>query len=66
MAHYRAYIVGRDDQFTDRIDLDCVDDNAAIEAAKHHTLAGLAVEVWQASRKVTRLEPASSIETRRK
>jgi len=29
MAHYRAYLVGRDSNFIKAVDLDCVDDAAA-------------------------------------
>jgi hypothetical protein len=36
MAHYRAYVIGSDGQFNSAYDLDCGDDDAAIEAARQY------------------------------
>lgn len=55
VAHYRAYLIGRDDRFEKAIDLDCADDGAAIEAAKQ-LVDGHDVELWQQNRKITRLQ----------
>jgi hypothetical protein len=34
MAEYRVYIVGSDDHFQKSVQLNCVDDDAAMEQAK--------------------------------
>jgi hypothetical protein len=49
MAHYRAYLLGRDHRILEAVDLDCANDAAAIASPKqlhdvHH------VEVWQGKR----------------
>ena len=54
MAHYRAYLIARDDRIQKAVDLDCPDDEAAIEAAKQ-LVDGHDVELWQQNRKITRL-----------
>jgi hypothetical protein len=55
MAHYRAYVIGRDDRIQKAVDLDCTDDEAAVEAARQF-VDGNDVEVWQQNRKLTRLK----------
>jgi hypothetical protein len=51
MLEYRAYLVGRDGHIVDRVDILCVDDEAAKERAQRlvdiHT-----VELWQGARLV--------------
>jgi hypothetical protein len=55
MPYYRAYIVGRDGHFQQAIDLDCTDDDAAIQSAKQ-LVDGHDVELWQMDRKVAKFE----------
>jgi hypothetical protein len=55
MAHYRAYVIGSDGHFHAAHDLDSEDDVAAIEAARQY-VNGSDVEVWQASRRLIRLD----------
>jgi hypothetical protein len=55
MVHYRAYLIGRDDRFEKAVDLDCGDDDTAIEAARQ-LVDGHDVELWQQNRKIARLE----------
>jgi hypothetical protein len=55
MAHYRAYVIGSDGHFHAAYDLDSEDDVAAIEAARKY-VNGSDVEVWQASRRLIRLD----------
>ena len=54
MTYYRAYIVGEDGHFIDAVNLDCVDDAAAVESAKQ-LVNSRDVEVWQLGRMVTKL-----------
>lgn len=51
MSEYRAYLIGADGRISDRIDLDCVDDEAAKEAARR-LVDGLDVELWNGTRRV--------------
>ena len=49
MAHYRAYLLGKDHRILKAVDLDCANDTAAIASAEqfhdiHH------VEIWQGKR----------------
>ena len=55
---YRAYIVGRHGLFIRAIDIDCVDDAAAIESAKK-LLDTHDVELWQMDRPIARFDIAS-------
>jgi len=55
VAHYRAYIIGRDGQFQSAIDLDCANDDTASESAKQ-LLSGYDVELWQWDRKMATFE----------
>jgi hypothetical protein len=55
MSHYRAHNVWADGDFTSGVDLDCSDDEEAIEAAKK-LIDGPGIELWQGDRKVIRLE----------
>jgi hypothetical protein len=59
MSIYRAYIVGRHSQFIGAVELDCVDDRAAIEAAKRLS-CDHDVELWQMDRAVARFDVASN------
>jgi hypothetical protein len=51
----RAYQIGPDGRIRSGADLDCADDEAAIEAAKQ-LVGEFDVELWQAKRMVARLE----------
>lgn len=54
MPDYRAYIIGTDGHFVKVIDLDCRDDDAAIESAKQF-VNGSDVELWQRDRRIAQL-----------
>jgi hypothetical protein len=54
MTYYRAYIVGEDGHFIEAVNLDCVDDAAAVKSAKQ-LVNSHDVEVWQQGRMVTKL-----------
>ena len=58
MAHYRAYFIGIDGLFVKSIDLDCVDDAAAIENAKQ-LVDGQDVELWQRDRRIQKFKARS-------
>ena len=51
MLEYRAYLIGRDGHIVHRVDILCVDDEAAKERAQllvdSHT-----VELWQGTRRI--------------
>jgi hypothetical protein len=57
MANYRIYVLDKDDHVREppRV-FDCHDDEAAVEKAAQF-LNGQAIEVWDHSRRVARLEP---------
>jgi hypothetical protein len=55
MTDYRVYIVGRDGHFVSAIQLDCPNDNAAIESAKQF-VNGHGIELWQRDRIVVKLD----------
>jgi hypothetical protein len=61
LPHYRTYIVGRDGHFIEAIDLDCVNDAAAVESSRR-LLDGNDVEVWQGGRMVSRLDRKPAID----
>jgi ketosteroid isomerase-like protein len=54
MVRYRAYQIGEDGHYVSGLDLDCPDDEEAIESAKQF-VANFDVELWQESRKVALL-----------
>jgi hypothetical protein len=49
--HYRAYVIGIDGHFIKSIDLNCADDNAAIESASR-LVDGHDMELWQGDRRI--------------
>jgi hypothetical protein len=53
MTDYRVYIIDDDDHIKRRVDLDCADDDAAIEYAKQY-IDGHDVELWQRDRRIVR------------
>jgi hypothetical protein len=55
VAYYRAYQIGPDGHIKLGTDLDCADDAEAIEAADQ-LVGENAVELWQGTRMVARLE----------
>jgi hypothetical protein len=55
MTYYRAYIIGRDGHFKRAIELDCSNDDAAVESAKQ-LINGHDVELWQKDRKVAKFD----------
>jgi hypothetical protein len=55
MTDYRVYVIGSDGHFVKAIQLDCPDDNAAIECAKHF-VNGYEVELWQRDRIIARFD----------
>jgi hypothetical protein len=54
MTGYRAYIVGHDGHFLNVVELDCLCDKAAIQAAKRYAV-GHSVELWSGTRLVNLL-----------
>jgi hypothetical protein len=58
VSDYRAYTIGQDRHITSGVDLDCRDDDAAVEAAKHLVLDGIPIEIGCAGSRVTRLDPS--------
>jgi hypothetical protein len=56
MSDYRIYVIGRDGRFEKAIQLDCLDDSAAIESAKQFT-DGHDIELWQRDRLIARFDP---------
>jgi hypothetical protein len=57
MAEYRAYVVGRDGHIQNRIDLVCVDEDAAKEQARQ-LVDGHDVELWQGDHKIATFDHA--------
>ena len=55
MPDYRAYIIGLDGKFSKFVELDCADDDAAIESAKR-LIDGHDVELWQRDRRIARFD----------
>ena len=53
MPDYRIYVIGTDGHFERSIQLDCPDDNAAIEAARQF-IDGADIELWQRDRKIAK------------
>jgi hypothetical protein len=58
MPAYRAYIVGLHGLCIRAVEIDCLDDDAAIECAKH-LIDGRDVELWQMDRPIARFDFAS-------
>jgi hypothetical protein len=55
MTDYRVYVIGRDGHFVKAIQLDCANDEAAIESAKQF-VNGHGVELWQLDRIVVTID----------
>jgi hypothetical protein len=55
MTDYRVYVIGSDGHFVSAIQLDCPNDNAAIESAKQF-INGHDIELWQHDRIVAKLD----------
>jgi hypothetical protein len=55
MTDYRVYAIGNDGHIADAIQLDCVDDNAAIQSAKL-LVNGRDLELWQRARLIAKFE----------
>ena len=53
MVDYRVYVIGSDGHFVRAIQLDCPDDNAAIESAKQ-LIDGHDIELWQRDRRIVK------------
>jgi len=56
MLEYRAYLIGRDGHIVHRVDILCVDDEAAKERALL-LVDGHTVELWQGTRRVATFHP---------
>jgi hypothetical protein len=56
MLEYRAYLIGRDGQIMDRVDLVGSDDESAKERVKQ-MVDGRCMELWHEGRRVATLEP---------
>ncbi len=55
MTFYRVYFIGNDGHFVSVIELDCPNDNAAIESARQF-INGHDIELWQEDRKIAKLD----------
>ena len=55
MSHYRAYLIRLDGEFKSVIELDCANDNSAVESAMQ-LVDRCRVELWQNDRLVRRLK----------
>jgi hypothetical protein len=55
MTGYRIYLLANDDHATKRIDIDCADDDAAIEIAKQY-IDGRDIELWQRDRRIAQFD----------
>jgi hypothetical protein len=55
MAEYRAYIIGTDGHFIKAVDLDCADDEIALQQARQ-LVDSHDVELWQLDRRVAKLK----------
>ena len=55
MAEYRIYVVGGHGNIMSRIDIECADDNAAINIAKKH-IDCHEIEIWQRDRLVAKFD----------
>jgi len=55
MAHYRAYLIGRDGHFMKAVDLICDDDDGARKRARK-MVDGHDVELWLHDRRIEKLQ----------
>jgi hypothetical protein len=55
MSNYRVYVIGDDGHFLRAIQIDCQDDNAAIESARQF-IDGHDIELWQRDRRMARFD----------
>jgi len=55
MAHYRAYLIGRDGHSIRAIDLNCTDDDDARKRAEQ-MVDGHNVELWEHARRIAKFE----------
>jgi len=55
MAHYRAYLIGRDGHSIRAIDLNCTDDDDARKHAEQ-MVDGHNVELWEHARRIAKFE----------
>ena len=55
MPEYRVYVIGSDGHFRSSLELECADDDEAMEQAKM-LVDGHDVELWQRARKVARFD----------
>jgi hypothetical protein len=55
MGTYRVYVIGLDGHFVRAIQLDCLNDKAAIETAKQ-LINGHHIELWQLDRIVAKFD----------
>jgi hypothetical protein len=55
MTDYRVYVIGKDGHFVRVVQLDCPDDNSAIESAKQF-MDGDGIELWQRDRQIIKLD----------
>jgi hypothetical protein len=58
MTVYRAYIVGLHDRSIGMVQLDCIDDESAVESARR-LVDSHDVELWQMDRPVARFDARS-------
>jgi len=58
MAHYRAYLIGRDGHFMKAVDLVCDNDDGARKRARK-MVDGHDVELWQRDRRIEKFEGRS-------
>ena len=54
MPDYRTDMIGRDGTIVNAIEIDCTDDEAAIESAKQ-LVDGHDIELWQRDRRVAKV-----------
>jgi len=59
MPEYRLYFIGPSGRFAGVQELDCPDDEAAIETARRY-VDGRAMELWEQARKVRAFETADA------
>jgi len=53
MSDYRVYTIGRDGRFSNAVNIECDDDQEAIEKARQ-AIGGHDVELWQRDRFIAR------------
>jgi len=61
MAHYRLYRISETEHIDAAIDLDCADDEQAIEAARQ-MVDGCDLELWEGKRMVARIAVSNRLE----